>query len=218
MITTARKKELFLMEAMWSRYLPALEKVRTLIADGSIGEVRMVQADFGFRTGVNPEGRLFNPALGGGALLDVGIYPLSLAHMILGTPDHITSMAELGTTGVDEQTAFILGYDRGQMAILSTAIRTNTAHEAIIFGTSGWIKIHSPWWVSDTLTLKSDGNEQIIPCPMTGNGYNYEADEAGICIRAGKLESDIMPLDETLALMKIMDEIRTQIGLKYPME
>jgi predicted dehydrogenase len=218
MVTFARKKKLFLMEAMWSRYLPTLVKVRELIADGAIGDLRMVQADFGFRAGVNPEGRLFKPALGGGALLDVGIYPLSLAHMVLGTPDRITSMAELGSTGVDEQTAFILGYDSGPMAVLSTAIRTNTPQEAAFIGTSGWIKIHSPWWISDTLILKTDGGEQMISCPLVGNGYNYEAVEAGNCIQAGKLESDIMPLDETLALIKIMDQIRAQIGLKYPME
>ncbi len=179
MVTAAREKGLFLMEAMWSRYLPTLVEVRELIADGAIGDLRMVQADFGFRAGVNPEGRLFKPALGGGALLDVGIYPLSLAHMVLGTPNRITSMAELGTTGVDEQTAIILGYDFGQMAVLSTAIRTNTPQEATFIGTSGWIKIHSPWWISDTLTLKTEAVEQTISCPLVGNGYNYEAVEGG---------------------------------------
>jgi predicted dehydrogenase len=218
MISTAREKGLFLMEAMWSRYLPSLVKTRALIAEGAIGEIRLVQADFGFRAGVNPEGRLFNPVFGGGALLDVGIYPLSLAHMVLGTPNRIVSMADIGSTGVDEQTAFVLGYDRGQMAVLSTAVRTNTPHEAYIIGTSGWIKIHSPWWVSDTLTLKGDGGEQIISCPMVGNGYNYEAEEVGNCIRSGKLETKIMPLDDTLALIRVMDEIRSQIGLRYPME
>jgi len=218
MVSTAREKGLFLMEAMWTRYLPTLVKTRALIADGVIGDVRMVQVDFGFRAGVNPEGRLFDPALGGGALLDVGIYPLSLAHMILGTPARLTSLAHLGDTGVDEQTAFILGYDQGQMAVLSTAIRTNTPHEAFIIGTSGWIKIHGPWWVSDTLTLKKDGQEDIISCPMVGNGYNYEAAEVGNCIRSGRLESEIMSLDETLAILGLMDEIRAQIGLRYPME
>ena len=124
----------------------------------------------------------------------------------------------MGVTGVDEQTAFILGYDQGQLAMLSTAIRTTTPHEAFIIGTTGWIKIHSPWWVSDTLTLKKDGQDQIIPCPLVGNGYNYEAEEVGNCIRTGKQESDIMPLDETLAIIQEMDEIRAQIGLRYPME
>jgi hypothetical protein len=138
--------------------------------------------------------------------------------MILGTPDRITSMATLGSTGVDEQTAFILGYGQGQLAVLSTAIRTNTPHGAFIIGTDGWIKIHSPWWISDTLTLKTEGEEQAIDCPYVSNGYNYEAMEVGKCIRAGKLESEIMPLDESLSLMKIMDQIRYQIELKYPME
>ncbi|MEN8174013.1 MAG: Gfo/Idh/MocA family oxidoreductase, partial [Chloroflexota bacterium] len=183
MIATAREKGLFLMEAMWSRYLPVLVKVRQLIAEEAIGKIRMVQADFGFRTDVDPEGRLFNPELGGGALLDAGIYPLSLAHMILGTPDRITSMADLGSTGVDEQTAFILGYDSGEMAVLSAAIRTNTPQEAAIFGTDGWIRIDRTWFISDALTLKSNGQEEIIPCPLVGNGLNYEAVEAGDCIR-----------------------------------
>jgi len=216
MIRTTREKGLFLMEAMWSRYLPTIVKTRELIGAGKIGEVQLIQADFGFRAQVNPEGRLFNPSLGGGALLDVGIYPLSLAHMILGTPSGITSSATIGSTGVDEQTAIILSYDGGQMAILSTAIRTSTPQEATIIGTDGWIKIHRPWWISDTLTLYADGDKHTIPCPVTGNGYNYEAEEVGKCIRSGKLESDIMPLDETLSLMQVMDQIRKQIGLRYP--
>ncbi|MEN8243184.1 MAG: Gfo/Idh/MocA family oxidoreductase [Chloroflexota bacterium] len=218
MITTARQKGLFLMEAMWSRYLPVLVKVRQLIAEGAIGKIRMVQADFGFRTDVNPEGWLFNLNLGGGALLDAGIYPLSLAHMILGTPDRITSIADLGSTGVDEQTAVILGYDSGEIALLSAAIRTNTPREATIVGTDGWIRINRTWFATDSLTLNSDGKEETIPCPLVGNGLHYEAVEVEDCIRSGKIESDIMPLDETLALMKIMDQIRSQIGLKYPME
>lgn len=218
MVTTAREKGLFLMEAMWSRFLPTLVRTRALIADGAIGEVRMVQADFGFRAGIKIEGRLFNPAFGGGSLLDVGIYPLSLAHMILGTPARICGMAEIGTTGVDEQTAFILGYDQGQMAVLSSAIRTTTPQEAYIIGTSGWIKIHRPWWVSDRLTLVNGKREESVSCPMVGNGYNYEAEAVGDCIRTGRLESEIMPLDETLAIMRVMDEIRGQIGLRYPME
>ena len=218
MIALARQKGLFLMEAMWSRYLPALVKTRALIAEGAIGDIRLIQSDFGFRAEVNPNGRLFNLALGGGALLDVGIYPLSLAHMLLGTPTQITSMASIGTTGVDEQTSFILGFDQGKLAVLSTAIRTSTPQEAYIIGTSGWIKIHSPWWVSEAITLRANGQEQIISCPKTGNGYNYEAEEVGYCLRAGKLESDLMPLDESLSLMKVLDEIRSQIGLRYPME
>lgn len=219
MIAKAREKGLVLMEAMWSRFLPTLVKTRDLLASGAIGEVRMITADFGFRAGsVNPESRLFNPAMGGGALLDVGIYPLSLAYMILGTPSRIESMAHLGETGVDEQAAIILGYDGGQMALLSTAIRTNTPFEAYILGTDGRIKIESPWWVSNQVTLNQGGKEETFDLPFKGNGYTHEAEEVMELIRAGKTESAVISLDESLAIMQTMDAIRAQWGLKYPME
>jgi predicted dehydrogenase len=219
MVDKARQKGLFLMEAMWTRYLPIIVKVREILAAGMIGEVRMITADFGYRTQFNPQSRAFDPHLGGGGLLDVGIYPLSLASMILGQPSRISSMAELGETGVDEQAAFILGYEGGEMAVLTTAVRTSTPQEAFILGTNGRIKIHSPWWVGKSLTLSVNGqpDEEIQP-PFAGNGYNYEATELMDCLRAGKLESDIMPLDESLQIMETMDAIRAQWGLKYPME
>ena len=216
-IEVAREKRLFLMEAMWTRFLPLLVEVRSLLAQRVIGEVRMVTADFGFRTEVDPGNRLFDPALGGGALLDVGIYPMALAFMVLGRPAHIMSMAHLGRTGVDEQAAVILSYEQGQLAVLTTAIRTQTPQEATLFGTQGSIKIHSPWWRASRLTLASEGEpERIIERPIAGNGYNYEAAEVMDCLRNGRLESEVMPLDETLAIMKTLDEIRAQWGLKYP--
>jgi predicted dehydrogenase len=218
MVALARQKGLVLMEAMWTRFLPTLVKTRELLASGAIGEVRMVTADFGFRTSVNPNGRLFNPAMGGGALLDVGIYPLSLAFMVLGTPSRVQSMAHLGETAVDEQAAIILGYDGGQMALLSTAIRTNTPHEAFILGSDGWIKINSPWWVSNQLTLKQGGQETTLHLPYKGNGYTHEAEEMIRLIRTGQGESDVISLDESLAIMQTMDTIRAQWGLRYPME
>ena len=218
MIQAALRNNRFLMEAMWTRFLPAIVKTRELIKAGAIGDVRMIQADFGYRTEVDATSRLFDLALGGGALLDVGIYPLSLAHMILGTPDHITSMASFGTTGVDEQTAFILGYDRGAMAVLSAAIRTTTQQEAFIMGTKGYIKIHAPWWVPDTLTLKAGFGEGDLSIPYSGNGYNYQAEEVGRCIRENLPESMTLRLSESLTIMRIMDHIRDQIDLKYPME
>ncbi len=215
----AREKKLFLMEAMWTRYFPVMVKVRELIAQGAIGVVRMVQCDFGFRTNFNPQHRLFAPELGGGALLDVGVYAVSLASMVLGEPTRITGMATLGETGVDEQAAFVFGYDGGQLAVLSTAIRTTTPQEATIIGTDGWIRVHSKFWCPRTLTLTPNGNDaQVIDLPYEGNGYNYQAVEVGNCLRAGKLESAVMPLDETLAIMRTMDTLRAQWGLKYPME
>lgn len=219
MIDFARQHKVFLMEAMWTRYLPIFVRVRELLAQGVIGDVRQLMADFGFRTRVNPQGRLFNPNLGGGGLLDVGIYPLSLASMIFGTPERVTGMAHLGETGVDEDAAFILGYADGALALLSCAVRTNTPMTAILNGTEGRITIHSPWWVATKMTVEVYGKETSeISMPLIANGYEYEAAEVGRCLRAGLTESEVMPLDETLAIMKTMDEIRAQWRLKYPME
>lgn len=217
-VRVAREKKVFAMEAMWSRFFPLMTRVRELLQSGAIGEVRMLQADFGFRSGVNPEGRLFKPALGGGALLDVGVYTVSLASMLLGTPDRITALATMGETGVDEQSAMLFGYSNGAIALLSTAIRTNTPHEATIIGTDGYLKIHRSWWTPKTMTLTKNGKEEVIEVPFEGNGFHYEAAEVARCLRAGKLESDVMPLDESLSVMKTMDEVRAQWGLKYPME
>lgn len=219
MINFARTHKVFLMEAMWTRFIPIMAKVRELLADRVIGDVRMIDADFGFRTRFNPEHRLFKPELGGGALLDVGIYPLSLASMIFGPPERITSMAHLGETGVDENTAVILGYSDGALAVLTTATRTSTPQIATLNGTDGRITVHSRWWVPSRMTVEIFGKEtHEIEIPFTGNGYNYEAAEVGRCLRAGLLESEVIPLDETLAIMRTMDAIRAQWGLKYPME
>ncbi|KPK96842.1 MAG: dehydrogenase [Planctomycetes bacterium SM23_65] len=220
MIRVAREKKLFLMDAVWSRFQPAHMKLRELVGEGAIGEVRMVHSDFGFRTGgVDPKQRLFNPELGGGALLDVGVYNVQLASMLFGPPTQVKALAHLGETGVDEQAAVILAHKDGRLAVSSTAIRTKTMHEAIVYGTKGWITIDPPWWRTNGLTLTVHGKDpEHIDATMTGNGYNYEAEEVMACIRAGKLESDIMPLDETLSILRTLDAIRAQWGLKYPME
>jgi predicted dehydrogenase len=219
MIALARECGRFLMEAMWTRFLPVIEKVRHLLADGAIGEVRLLIADFGFDAPFDPQSRLFDPHLGGGALLDVGVYLVSLASMVFGSPARITSLAHLGETGVDEQAAITLGYDAGQLALLATAIRTRTPQDALLVGTGGQIRIHSKWWHPTALTLSIQGQQdQAFSLPFEGNGYYYEAAEVMDCLRAGKLESDVMPLDETLAIVQTMDEIRAQWGLRYPME
>lgn len=218
-IQFARQQRLFLMEAMWTRFIPAMVRVRELLAQGVIGEPHMLTADFGFRTGFNPEGRLFNPQLGGGALLDVGVYCVSLASMIFGKPERITSMAHLGETRVDERAAMILGYSGGQLALLSTAIRTNTPMEAIISGSEGQIRIPPLFWKPTHISVTVHGKEQTeIDLPLVGNGYNYQAAEVARCLREGQTESPVMPLDETLSIVEMMDTIRSQWGLKYPME
>lgn len=218
-ITLAREKSLFLMEAMWTRYMPAMRKVQQMLADGAIGDVRLVLVDFGFRASFDPQSRLFDPHLGGGALLDLGIYPITLAWLVFGPPQNVTSKATLGSTGVDEQNAIILSYADGQMALLSSSLQADTPQEAQIIGTQGRIRIHSQWWHPTTFTLSLPGkNDETITVPTEGNGYNYEAAEVMSCLRAGKLESNLMPLDESLAIMKLLDQIRAQWGLKYPME
>jgi len=120
---------------------------------------------------------------------------------------------------VDEQAAMVLGYERGQLAVLSTAVRTSTPQEAIVMGTEGWMRIHSQWWHPATLTVSIKGREdQVIHLPFEGNGYQYEAAEVMRCLRTGRLESEVMPLDETLGIVRTMDQVRAQWGLRYPME
>lgn len=220
MINFARQHKVFLMEAMWSRFLPHMQRVKELIQEGAIGEVRMLQADFGFRMPeVMPEHRLFNPHLGGGALLDVGIYPVSLAYFLFGQPSHIKTLANLGSTSVDEEAAIIFQHAKGQLSLLSTAIRLTTPHEALIVGTQGRIKIHASWWAPAAFTLECSGQDaQLIKVDTPLNGYNYEALEVAKCVQDGRLESSIMPLDETLQIMETLDTIRKAWGLSYPAE
>lgn len=219
-IAFARQRGVFLMEAMWPRFLPLWVTVRQLLADGAIGEVRMLAADFGFRTAPNPQHRLLDPALGGGALLDVGVYVISLASMIFGgAPSQVTGLAHLGETGVDEQSAMVLGYEGGRLALLAAAVRTRTPVEATIMGTDGLIRIHPRWYTPTGLTLSRPGQpDEEIEAPIAGNGYGYEAIEVGRCLREGLTESATMPLDETLAIVRTMDRLRAQWGLHYPME
>ncbi len=217
-ITLAREKKCFVLEAMWTRYLPAFIKVREILREGLLGEIRFLSASFGFRAEFNPSHRLFNPSLGGGALLDVGVYPVSFASLVFGHPSQISSQCFLGKTGVDEQAAMLFRYDFGQMAVLAAAVRMEIPQDAYLIGTEGRLRIHAPWWQSQKLSLKSKDKEKILRCPFKGNGFSFEAEEVMTCLREGRLESGIMPLDETFAIMETMDRIRAQWGLKYPME
>ncbi|MBA2627782.1 MAG: Gfo/Idh/MocA family oxidoreductase [Gemmatimonadales bacterium] len=217
-VATARAKKRFLMEAMWTRFQPAIVRVKQWLSEGALGEPRLVQADFGFRAGVDPKSRLFAPALGGGALLDVGVYTVAMASLAFGPkPTRIDAQAHLGSTGVDEQTAMVLGYEGGGLALLSCAIRANTPHECRIIGTEGSILIPG-FWHATKATLTRGSATETVEMPFAGNGYNYQAVEVGRCLRAGLLESPAMTLDETLAIMRTMDAVRARIGLCYPGE
>ena len=219
LIACAREHKQFLMEAMWTRFIPVMVKVRKWLAAGVIGEPRMLTADFGNRvelTAENMKGRLFALKLTGGAMLDIGVYTVSLASMVFGAPTQITSLAHIGETGVDEQAAVLLGYDAGQIASLSCAITTRTSQDARIFGTKGAIYIPN-FSRATSATLEVLGKEPVqIEIPFTGNGFEYQVLEVIKCLRAGKLESDVMPLDESLSIIQTMDIARAQWGLEYP--
>jgi len=218
-VAAARAQGVFLMEAMWSRFFPLMAALRAEIAAGTIGELRMVRADFGFRANYNPESRLFKPELGGGALLDVGCYTIHFASYFLGNPVAVASLATKCGTGVDEQSAFILQYDAGAMAVLSTAVRTNTHYEADLIGTDGRIRIHASWYHPVRATIHAVGADpRDIAFDPPSVGFVYQVDEVAACLRAGKRESDILPLDESIAIMETMDTIRGQWGLTYPGE
>ncbi|MBA3637633.1 MAG: Gfo/Idh/MocA family oxidoreductase, partial [Rubrobacteraceae bacterium] len=208
-----------LMEGMWTRFFLLMGEVRRLVSEGALGEVRMLNVDFGFRADPDPASRLFAPGLGGGALLDVGVYCVSFASMVLGRPSGSVGISHLGETGVDEQASIGLEHEGGRLANLSIGIRTTTPQEATIMGTEGYVRIHAPWWRPESMTISRPGEEdETVEVPVTGNGFGYEAAEVMRCLEAGKTESEIMPLDETVSVMKTMDSIRAAWGLKYPGE
>ena len=216
MVGAARREKLFLMEAIWTRFIPSIKQAQTWIDEGMVGEVRMVEAGFGYRDQV---GIPYDPKLGGGSLLDVGVYPITIADIAFkGPPQKIASFAHIAG-GIDEQAAIIFSYANGGLALLSSAVRTKTPGDALIMGTGGIIKIHEPFWRSKKLSLMIPDKEEIpLDVPMLGNGYNYEAAEVMQCVRAGRQESEVMPLSKTLEVMRTLDAIRGQWGLKYPME
>ena len=220
MVESARAKNLFLMEAMWTRFRPTMVKVRELIDSGAVGEPRFVSANIGWMSTYDPVFRLYNPELGGGALLDGGVYPVSFASMVLGTPSAIASVATLGQSGVDEQEAIALLHPSGAVASIGMTIQASSVNLAQIVGTKGRIEIHHDWHRPEGLTYYPAGGErQEFLYPQTeGNGYQYEAIEVGRCLREGLLESPVMPLDETISIMETMDTLRGQWGVRYPME
>jgi predicted dehydrogenase len=216
-VAFARAKKLLLMEAMWTRFLPPIVRLRELLAAGAIGEVRMMQADFGFRAGFDPKARLFDPAMAGGSLLDIGVYCISLASMIFGPPVRVTGLAQLGQSGVDEQAGAVLLGKGGELAILSSAIRTTTPSEAAVFGTEGTIRLHPRWWNGGRLTLVPAGKApQDIDVPTAENGFIYQVQEVHRLLAAGKTESPVMPLDETLSIVRTMDELRVAAKRSTP--
>lgn len=219
MIAQAQQNKVFLMEAMWTRFLPAIVKVRQWLAECRIGEVQMVKADFGFHTDMNPNSRLFDPNLGGGSLLDVGVYTVSFANMVFGiSPSQVCGVAQMGETAVDERAGILFRYPQGQIAALTCAIRTYIPHNATIFGTSGSIHIPNFWRATSASLKLGDTVVDHFEQPHLSNGYECEAIEVMNCLRRGNLESAIMPHSQSLSVVETMDTLRSQWNLKYPFE
>ncbi len=219
MVALARQRELFLMEAMWTRYLPLIRKVKQMVQAGAIGDLTMLIADFGGRSTQPMRGRIADPALGGGALLDLGVYPVSLAsYLFERAPTRIETLAHL-QDGIDVRGGVLLGYPAGQMALCYSSVGDNTPQEAILTGTKGQIRIPRPFWLNHQCEVSIDGQApRTVTAELITNGFAHEAMEVHRCLRAGFKESPDMPLNETLDIMGTLDSIRAQWGLRYPME
>lgn len=212
LISLAKEHKVFMMEAMWTKFLPTTNRVKQWIKEGRIGKVLHFRISFGFQADFNPNSRLFNPHLAGGALLDVGVYPITyVVHMMDRLPDQVISSAVIGQTNVDEQNLIILKYDDGVLADLSSSIVVNTGDDAVIIGEKG--KIVVPRFFAAEEAFLYDTKNQLIETfhePFLKNGYEYEAIEVNNCLRANKLESERHSLKDTIDIMAIMDDIRNQ--------
>ena len=216
MIEKAREKETFLMEALWTRFLPSMRKAREIVESGKIGTVTGVKADFGFKGPEDPSHRLLNPGLGGGSVLDIGIYPIFLALLMLGKPDEIQVSSILGETGVDLDTGILFHYRRGAIAHLHSSIISLTTTEAFIYGTKGLIHLPRRWHETDQLDVRYyDGSSETHRFNYLSNGYYFEAREVMDCVRANRLESLLMPHRFSLQLIELLDEVVNKAGVKY---
>jgi predicted dehydrogenase len=221
MIHTARRNRTFLMEALWTRFIPAVDYALALAAQGEIGDVHTVKADFGFHMPFDPHSRVFNKALGGGALLDIGIYPALLALFVLGKPlaEDIQAMATFTSTDVDASCAFMFRYPDNRLALGHATIAAKTPVEAWLYGTEGTIRLHPRWHHTQKVTVshyEGDGTVQRdMEFPFDGWGYHFEAAHVMECLGKGLVESDLVPLDFTLELAETLDIIREKAGLVY---
>ena len=216
LVQEARTRGLFLMEAMWMRCNPAIRRITQLIADGALGEVTAVQADFGLQGPFEASHRLRDPALGGGALLDLGVYPINLAHLILGSPATVQSWAHLTPEGVDDNTGLLFGYESGAVASLTCGLIGETRNAASITGTRGRIDVPSGFFVPRSFVLHRSGAEpEEFAFDFEGRGYQFEAAEVQRCLAEGLPESPLMPHATTLDIMTLMDTIRAEVGVVY---
>ena len=219
MVAAAKAQDVALMEAMWARFLPHYGKIREIVASGVLGQITTIHADHGQRLADQNIPRLVEPSLAGGALLDLGIYPISFAHMVLGIPQSITSTAVFTDKGVDAQTSMILDYAGGSQAILNTTMIVQTPCTAVIAGLKGYLEVDRTFYNPTSMRVTLfDGTVTEYPSDYKGHGLREQAVEFARVVKSGAKESPILTWDDTIAIMEIMDTVRSQIGLKYPFE
>ena len=220
MIAMAREKKIFLMEALWTKFLPHYKKLQELLEQKILGDIKSVLVNFGFRVSPNAPHRLFDPALGGGTLLDIGIYNVFMVLSVLGKPDHIEATMVPAVTGIDEQLSVLFNYKSGAMAQMFSSFTTNLPTQAEINGTEGCLTLTTRFYEPSTtiqLYRQVAGDRQIIPVEKeAGFGYQYEARHVNECLKKGLIESPVMTHSDTLLLMEIMDEIRRKARIEYP--
>jgi predicted dehydrogenase len=219
-IDLARSKKRFLMEAMWTRFFPLHVKIRELVDQGAIGDVRGINTNFCATAPPGMTNRFWDINLGASTLLDIGSYGISLASSLFGKPEEAIGLAYMGEAGFDYQSSCVLKYGGGRIATVMTSFTSVDVKTAVIFGTKGKIEIDDPWYKPTSMTLFQDGESpKPMEFPLDGfNGYEYEIREVIACIEKGDTESTIMPLDESLQEMETMDSLRAQWGFKFPME
>jgi predicted dehydrogenase len=219
MVDAASRNKVALMEAMWARFLPHYAQVREIIASDVLGPIISIHADHGQRLADQNIPRLIEPQLAGGALLDLGIYPISFAHMILGNPVAINSSAVMTDKGVDAQSSMILTYENGAQAVLTTTMIEQTPCRAVVAGLNGWLEIDRTFYNPASMrVVLSDGSVTEYPNTYRGHGLREQAESFKQLVQSGKLQSDILSWKDTVDIMKSMDTVREQIGLKYPFE
>jgi len=208
----------FFMEALWTRFNPSLIAIKKLIDHGEIGQVKFINVDFTFKTDKSLDSRVLDLNLGGGTILDIGIYPVFLVYLLLGVPKEILAKSIFhDITKCDMQTSMIFHYETAQ-AIMYSGFASKSDLIARISGTEGQIHLHDPWFVAQGYSILKNDKEQVFELPTTGLGFSHEITECHHCLRANKIESETWSHENSLDLISILDSVREQVGLKYPQE
>ncbi len=214
-VDAARAAQVFCMEAMWTRFQPAVAHVRERIAAGEIGELLLVQADFGAQRDYDPSSRLFDLALGGGSVLDLGVYPISFAQHLLGRPDRVTATGTTYDNGADASAAIHLAYADGRAASLTCSLAAQTPGRAVVVGTRGSIELEPPFHHPTRIVVRRNGHDaEVVERPATGRGYSHQAEEVQRCLAAELTESPLIPLSDTLDVQWVLEECLDQLGIQ----